>query len=88
MCAAAVIIFVAQQIVWYKQLEPDRDSQRVLECLDAAGIRAARSSYWQSYKLTFLSDERIIVSPLDGMDRYEKYSEQARDAPSTSRRCP
>jgi hypothetical protein len=88
MCAAAVTIFVAQQIVWYKQLEPDRDSQRVLECLDAAGVRAARASYWESYKLTFLSGERIIVSPLDGMDRYPKYSEQTREAPNTSRQCP
>ena len=85
---SAVTIFVTQQVVWYTQLAPDRESQRVLECLDSADIRTARAGYWQSYKLTFLSGERIIVSPLDGMDRYPKYSEQTREAPSISRRCP
>ena len=73
MFTAAVTIFVAQQIVWYRQLEPDRESQRILQCLDAAAIRAARAGYWQSYKLTFLSDERIIVSPTDGLNRYPAY---------------
>jgi hypothetical protein len=75
-------IFGAQQIGWYRHLDPDVESQQALACLDGAGIRAARAGYWQSYKLTFLSGERIIVSPTDGLDRYAPYSEQTRSSPT------
>ena len=90
---SALAIFAAQQLLWYRALAPDLESQQAIACLDAAGLRFARAGYWQSYKLTFLTGERIIVSPVDGMDRYRPYSEQTRDAPllesivSTSRRC-
>jgi hypothetical protein len=77
----AVGIFVAQQANWYMRLTPDRESAHALECLDATGVRAARAPYWQSYTLTFLSGERIIVSPIDGLDRYAPYSNITRDAP-------
>jgi hypothetical protein len=63
------------------RLTPDRSSQRTIACLEAAGISAARAGYWQSYKLTFLTGERVIVSPIDGVDRYPPYSERTRDAP-------
>ena len=73
-------IFAAQQIGWYQHLTPDTESSRTIACLDRAGIHTARAGYWQSYTLTFLTNERIIVSPIDGVDRYAPYSEQARDA--------
>ena len=73
MFTAAVLIFVAQQVSWYKQLGPDLESQRVLACLDANATHAARAGYWQSYKLTFLAGERIIISPIDGLNRYPAY---------------
>ena len=73
-------IFAAQQIGWYQHLDPDAESARTIACLDHAGIRAARAGYWQSYKLTFLTNERIIVSPTDGVDRYAPYSEQTRSS--------
>ena len=79
--AAALAIFVAQQVAWYGQLAPDLNSQRAIACFNAVGVRAARADYWQSYKLTFLTGERIIVSPVDGMDRYRPYSDRTRDAP-------
>jgi hypothetical protein len=75
-------IFGAQQIGWYQHLDPDVKSQQAITCLDSAGIRAARAGYWQSYKLTFLSGERIIVAPTDGLDRYAPYSQQTRTAPT------
>ena len=77
-----LLLFASQQIGWYLHLEPDRASQQTIACLDAAGIRAARAGYWQSYKLTFLTNERIIVAPTDGVDRYAPYSEATRNAPS------
>jgi hypothetical protein len=87
----AVAIFVAQQMDWYAQLTPDRESAHALECLNAAGVRVARAAYWRSYTLTFLSGERVIVSPTDGLDRYAPYSKTTRDAPLLDAilgRCP
>ena len=75
-------IFAAQQIGWYQHLEPDAESARTIACLDRAGVRTARAGYWQSYKLTFLTGERIIISPTDGVDRYAPYSEQTSSSPT------
>jgi hypothetical protein len=72
--AFVLVIFGAQQIAWYRRLEPDRESAAAIACLDRAGTRAARASYWLSYKITFLTGERIIVAPTDGVDRYPPYS--------------
>jgi hypothetical protein len=69
-----VLIFGAQQIDWYRRLEPDRESAAAIACLERAGVRAARATYWLSYKITFLTRERIIVSPTNGVDRYPPYS--------------
>lgn len=80
--AGLVAMFGAQQAVWYGRLTPDADRARALACLDREGVTAARASYWESYPLTFLTRERIIVSPTDGIDRYPPYTERTRDAPS------
>jgi hypothetical protein len=88
--AFAILIFTAQQIDWYVRLAPDVESQRAIACLDAADIRAAKAGYWQSYKLTFLAAERVIVSPTDGVDRYPPYSKHTISAPlleSVLERC-
>ena len=79
--ALALLVFVAQQIDWYVRMKPDVESQRTIACLEAAGVRAAKAGYWQSYKLTFLTNEHIIVAPVDGLDRYRPYSELTREAP-------
>ena len=50
------------------------ESRAVLACLNQRGIRRAYADYWLSYKLTFLSGERIIVAPRDGLDRYPAYT--------------
>ena len=72
-----LLMFAAQQIEWYRRLEPDRESPAIIACLDRAGVRAARAGYWLSYKLTFLTGERIVVAPTDGVDRYPPYSRLA-----------
>ena len=67
---ALVALFAFQQADWYRRLQPDREAQAIIECLDRDGVRAAYADYWLSYKLTFLTGERIIVAPINGVDRY------------------
>jgi hypothetical protein len=86
--AFVLLIFAAQQIDWYRRLEPDLESPAAIACLDRAGVRAARAGYWQSYKITFLTGERIIVAPTDGVDRYPPYSALAgSDGPGNAASC-
>ena len=77
-----VALFALQQAAWYEGLEPDRDATAVVECLDRSGIRAAYADYWLSYKLTFLTGERVIVAPTNGADRYPPYTAMLRAQPS------
>ena len=84
-----VAVFVLQQVDWYRRLEPDRETDTIINCLASSGIRAAYADYWLSYKLTFLTDERVIVAPTDGVDRYPPYTAAVRaqaGAPTIERR--
>jgi len=87
---ALVSLFAIQQVDWYRRLEPDVESDRILDCLRSVGVRAAYSDYWLSYKLIFLSDEQIIVAPLNGVDRYPPYTSfvRAQVAAPTIQRAP
>ncbi len=76
-------LFALQQITWYERLEPDREASAIVECLDRSGIRTAYAGYWLSYKLTFLTGERVIVAPVDGVDRYAPYTAAVRAQPSS-----
>ena len=79
-----VAIFTSQQIAWYRRLRPDTGSRVILDCLNAHYVRYASAEYWLSYKLTFLAQEQVIVTPSDG-DRYSRYAELvnvARNAPT------
>jgi hypothetical protein len=71
---ALIGIFAAQQGAWYRRLAPDRDSPAILTCLEAGHVRGAFADYWLSYKLTFLANERVIVAPINGVDRYPPFS--------------
>ena len=82
--AALVSLFVFQQVEWYRRLEPDREANQIVECLNTAGVRAARADYWISYKLTFLTGERTIVAPIGGVDRYPPYTEAVKTQPSAA----
>ena len=75
-------LFVVQQADWYRRLEPDRESQAIINCLDRIGVRAAYADYWVSYKVTFLSGERVIVAPNNGADRYPPYTAIVRAQPA------
>jgi hypothetical protein len=81
--AALVSIHGLQQLDWYRRLEPDREAQTIVGCLERGGIRAAWGDYWLSYKLTFLTGERVIVAPTSGVDRYPPYTALVRSQPSS-----
>jgi hypothetical protein len=78
---ALVSVFALQQADWYRRLHPDLEAQTLIDCLDHAGVRAAYADYWLSYKLTFLTGERIIVAPINGVDRYPRYTTFVRAQP-------
>lgn len=71
-------VFAVQQVAWYGRLVPDGESPAIIRCLDEHGARAAFADYWRSYKVTFLTNERLIVAPYNGVDRYPPYSSFAR----------
>jgi hypothetical protein len=75
---ALVMSFAAENYSWYERLQPDSVSAAILACLERSGTRAGFADYWLSYKLTFLSGERIIIAPTTGVDRYPPYTEYAR----------
>jgi hypothetical protein len=71
-------LFGLQQRAWYRQLKPDVQSWSIIDCLDRQGVHAAFGDYWVGYKVTFLTGERIIVAPENGVDRYPPYTAVAR----------
>src|SRR4029077_4535983 len=48
-------VFAWQQADWYRRLQPDHEARAIIDCLDAAGVRAAYADYWLGYKVTFLT---------------------------------
>jgi hypothetical protein len=74
-----------QQLAWYRGLAPDTQSTATIDCLRREGIRGGYADYWTSYKLTFLSNEEIIIAPTDGVDRYPAYTTFVRSLPSEAR---
>lgn len=80
-----LVVFALQQFVWYRKLAPDTESARMIECLKKDGIRGGYADYWTSYKLTFLSNEEIILAPTNGVDRYPAYTEFVRALPEHQR---
>ena len=83
--AAIVGVHVWQQVIWYRKLQPDTQSLATIDCLRRNGIRGGYAEYWTAYKLTFLAQERIVVAPTDGIDRYPKYTEYVRALPAHER---
>ena len=84
-----LVMFAAQELAWYQRLVPDTRSPAALECFASNGVRGALADYWMSYKLTFLSGERVIVAPTNGVDRYPPYTEFVRslDLPAGGQPC-
>jgi hypothetical protein len=83
--ALILTLFGLEQRAWYRELRPDTQSAAIINCLDRAGVSAAFADYWLSYKLTFLTGERIVVAPDNGVDRYPPYTAQVRTEASPPR---
>ncbi len=50
------------------------DEAQLEETLAARGVRVAMADYWAAYRLTFLSQERLLVVPANrAEDRYPPY---------------
>jgi hypothetical protein len=76
--AAVAAIHGWQQLLWFQTLSPDAQSLATIDCLKRDGIRGGYADYWTSYKLTFLSKEEIIIAPINGLDRYPRYTDYVR----------
>jgi hypothetical protein len=67
--AVAWFVFTAMPHarLWHEYIvNPPPDVRReLITHLDARGIRYASSTYWISYAITFLTDERIIMKSED-----------------------
>src|SRR5207248_7136494 len=74
MLAVLLVACAAQQVTWYYRLAPDTRSPAIIECLNRHDARGAFADYWLSYKVTFLTDEQLIVAPSNGVDRYPPYT--------------
>jgi hypothetical protein len=83
--AAIAAIHGWQQLLWFQTLSPDAQSPATIDCLKRDGIRGGYADYWTSYKLTFLSKEEIIIAPINGLDRYPRYTEYVRSLPPRER---
>jgi hypothetical protein len=49
--------------------------------LQQQGVRVGYADYWLSYTLDFLTQERLVIAPYNGIDRYPPYTEQVGRAP-------
>jgi hypothetical protein len=87
MLLALLALFAAEQVAWFGRLSPDLATQAAISCLDDRGIRYASASYWVAYKITFLTGERVIVAPSDGMDRYPPYTAMVSARPAALLGC-
>jgi hypothetical protein len=75
-------LFGLEQRAWYRELAPDTQAAAVISCMDRHGLRTAFADYWISYKVTFLTRERVVVAPNNGVDRYPPYTALVRAEPS------
>jgi hypothetical protein len=88
MLAAVAAVWTLEQVRWYQRLAPDTKSPAAIACLESAGVRGVFADYWVSYKLTFLTDERVIVAPGTAFDRYPPYTAFVRSfEPGSSQPC-
>jgi hypothetical protein len=83
--AAILAVHAWQQVIWYRKLQPDTQSIATIECLKSNGIRGGYAEYWTAYKLTFIAQEEIVIAPVDGVDRYPRYTEFVRSVPAQAR---
>ena len=78
--------FVWSEYRWYRQLQPDDSSPALLQCLEDRHRYFATADYDDAYRLTFLSNERVIVVPDKGHDRFPPYRRSSKPRPTGAHR--
>ncbi len=53
-----------------------KDYSALQQYLEDNNFTRGYANFWLTYKLTFLTDEQIILSPIHGVDRYTPYTHQ------------
>jgi len=79
-----LIMGAVEQRTWYSRLPEDTRSAAIIDCMTRHGERGAMADYWLSYKITFLSGERLILAPTTGVDRYPPYTAFVRSLGDTA----
>ena len=59
---------------YYQSLPVTCPEQQVVEYLMGQHITGGQAYYQQAYKLTFMSHEKVIITPYRSRDRYEAYT--------------
>jgi hypothetical protein len=83
-----LIMGAVEQTTWYSRLPEDTRSAAIIDCMTRHGVRGAMADYWLSYKVTFLSGERLILAPTTGVDRYPPYTAFVRSLGDTDANQP
>jgi hypothetical protein len=81
LAAACLCGFLAEDARWLLDLQPDPSDRRLIGCLAANGVHTATADDDLAYRLTFLSDERLIVDA-ESNPRYRPYTDIVRAADS------
>jgi hypothetical protein len=72
--AAAIVGWVGYGPFLRAAPDDPSDEARLEAALAERGVRVARADYWAAYRLTFLTQERLIVVPTNAAeDRYPPY---------------
>lgn len=87
-CAAAPLVatvlmfpFVGLVASADRAIVHDEPLATLVADLERRGIHEAYGPYWTAYKATFLAEERVVVAPLAGWDRYPAYTARVDRAP-------
>jgi len=60
---------------WWRYGYYDSGSVRELEgFFEENSVRTGYADYWLSYTLDYMTDERLVVAPYNGVDRYPRYT--------------
>lgn len=70
---AGVIAFFNIYLI-FSQPVFGQETGKLADFLEKHSLTRGFADYWVSYKLVFLSNEQIIMSPFWGVDRYESYT--------------
>jgi hypothetical protein len=81
LAAFTLVGFFVGDSYWFRLSRPEDSDRLIIDCLARQGVSAARGDYWLAYRLTFRSEERLIVVPDTGPDRYEPYDRFVDAAP-------